>query len=316
MKKSIAVSLILGLILSGCIAKTDPDPDPEPEIKETLETVAIKRDLLVLLSAYPDAFTDISLTEGKISLTLASGETLIYDDGLTKTYDEKINGADLQDMLEQPYPLSDATGIASENNDPGRFRVYAFFDALYGSTKEATYANLIKVTYGTQSLKFSKISGAADALQAASDEAAALVATEASVSAYLYPSSGTYNYRYISGTTILSMHAYGIALDMKYNNQDYWQWADPVKAEARIVNYPKALVKIYESHGFIWGGKWNHFDTVHYEYRPELILKAQWFSAPIDLTKAWATGADTTDLNVQEAIKMIDDRLSALYETD
>lgn len=314
MKKSIVVSLILGLILSGCIQKTDPDPDPE--IKETLETVALKRDLLVLMSAYPDVFTDIKLAESKVTLTMASGVTLIYDDGLTKSYDEKINGADLQDMLEQPYPLVKATGIASENNDPGRFRVYAFFDELYGSTKEATYANLIKVTYGSQSLKFSKISGAAAALQAASDEAAALAATDPSVSAYLYPSSGTYNYRYISQTTILSMHAYGIALDMKYNNQDYWQWADPIKAEARIVNYPNALVEIFENHGFIWGGKWNHFDTVHYEYRPELILKAQWFSAPIDLTKPWAFGADLQDPAVQDLIKFIDDHLMALYDTD
>jgi len=312
MKKSIAVSLILGLVLSACGAK----PDPKPEANETLETVSIKRDLLVLMTAYPGFFTSIQVTDGKVVLTLSDGKTLPYDDGYTKTEDQKFNDPDLQDMLEQLYPLSEATGIASDNNDPGRYRVYAFFDALYGDSKEATTANLIKVTYGTQSLKFSKINGAAAALQAASDEAAALAASTPSVSAYLYPSSGTYNYRDIAGTDNLSMHAYGIALDMKYNSQDYWLSADPVKAEARILNYPKAMVKIFESHGFIWGGKWHHFDTVHYEYRPEIILKAQWFSAPIDLTQPWATGADTGDTEVKALIKTIDDSLVALYETD
>ncbi|NUM57423.1 MAG: M15 family metallopeptidase, partial [Bdellovibrionaceae bacterium] len=27
----------------------------------------------------------------------------------------------------------------------------------------------------------------------------------------------------------------------------------------------------FESEGFIWGGKWNHYDTMHFEYRPELF---------------------------------------------
>jgi D-alanyl-D-alanine carboxypeptidase len=25
------------------------------------------------------------------------------------------------------------------------------------------------------------------------------------------------------------------------------------------------------SYGFIWGGKWYHYDTMHFEYRPELM---------------------------------------------
>jgi hypothetical protein len=30
-------------------------------------------------------------------------------------------------------------------------------------------------------------------------------------------------------------------------------------------------VEIFERHGFIWGGKWGHFDTMHFEYRPEFF---------------------------------------------
>jgi hypothetical protein len=30
-----------------------------------------------------------------------------------------------------------------------------------------------------------------------------------------------------------------------------------------------------ERFGFIWGGKWHHFDGMHFEYRPELILYAR-----------------------------------------
>jgi hypothetical protein len=34
---------------------------------------------------------------------------------------------------------------------------------------------------------------------------------------------------------------------------------------------PMEIVEIFEKHGFIWGGKWGHFDTMHFEYRPELL---------------------------------------------
>ena len=38
---------------------------------------------------------------------------------------------------------------------------------------------------------------------------------------------------------------------------------------------PAAIVEIFERHGFIWGGKWYHYDTMHFEYRPELIALAK-----------------------------------------
>jgi len=31
------------------------------------------------------------------------------------------------------------------------------------------------------------------------------------------------------------------------------------------------IVEIFERHGFIWGGKWYHYDTMHFEYRPEML---------------------------------------------
>lgn len=27
----------------------------------------------------------------------------------------------------------------------------------------------------------------------------------------------------------------------------------------------------FERHGFIWGAKWYHYDSMHFEYRPELL---------------------------------------------
>nr|WP_297937988.1 M15 family metallopeptidase [uncultured Campylobacter sp.] len=32
---------------------------------------------------------------------------------------------------------------------------------------------------------------------------------------------------------------------------------------------PEEIVRVFEKHGFIWGGRWVSFDTMHFEYRPE-----------------------------------------------
>ena len=39
----------------------------------------------------------------------------------------------------------------------------------------------------------------------------------------------------------------------------------------RVNRIPYEIVEIFERHGFIWGGRWYHFDTMHFEYRPELL---------------------------------------------
>jgi hypothetical protein len=37
---------------------------------------------------------------------------------------------------------------------------------------------------------------------------------------------------------------------------------------------PYEIVEIFERHGFIWGGKWGHFYTMHFEYRPEFFVNS------------------------------------------
>ncbi|MGI5849132.1 MAG: M15 family metallopeptidase [Christensenellales bacterium] len=31
--------------------------------------------------------------------------------------------------------------------------------------------------------------------------------------------------------------------------------------------YDEGIVRVMESHYFIWGGKWSYFDILHFEYR-------------------------------------------------
>ncbi len=36
---------------------------------------------------------------------------------------------------------------------------------------------------------------------------------------------------------------------------------------------PREIMDIFEKYGFIWGGYWYHYDTMHFEYRPEILKK-------------------------------------------
>jgi hypothetical protein len=35
---------------------------------------------------------------------------------------------------------------------------------------------------------------------------------------------------------------------------------------------PEAVIKAFETFGFVWGGKWLFYDTMHFEYRPEILI--------------------------------------------
>ena len=88
--------------------------------------------------------------------------------------------------------------------------------------------------------------------------------------------AGTFVWRLISGTNRLSMHSYGVAIDINLNLSHYWQWDCRCKDENVPLSYRNKIaaqvVEIFEKHGFIWGGKWYHYDTMHFEYRRELLL--------------------------------------------
>jgi hypothetical protein len=93
------------------------------------------------------------------------------------------------------------------------------------------------------------------------------------LNALLIPSAGTYNCRVVADTGLPSMHASGAAIDISMAQSDYGIWAKG-KAGATIPyrnRIPFEIVGIFEAEKFIWGGKWYYFDTMHFEYRPEMF---------------------------------------------
>ena len=225
-----------------------------------------------LLAAYPDHLERI---DGNL-LVWRDGTSMPLDDGKgDKTFADWLADPDIEDTLSVPYPAGDVAAAPAKDVDPGRARNAAFFDKVYGNCRKGEVAkNLTTVVWlpkkAGQRLPFNKENGAARALQAVSAE---LDALPPRYDVFLYPSAGTYNCRVIAGTKRMSAHGHAIAIDIALKRSDYWRNAKPGKDGAYPYRnqVPAEIVGIFEKHGFIWGGKWHHYDTMHFEYRPELV---------------------------------------------
>lgn len=208
---------------------------------------------------------------------LSTGDSLLFDDGKEKGHQELLDDADVEDMFKQTYKLPD--GSPEYLFDPGRGRSEALFKAMYGSSAKEVERNLTTVEWFGQNVKFSKINGAADSLRTVAKE----LANHPELKPYL-KSSGTFYWRPVRGAKRMSAHSYGIAFDIGVDKSNYWQWTSGSNDELKKVEYqnkiPLELVKIFQKHGFIWGGAWYHYDTMHFEFRPDLLLYAEIMEDP------------------------------------
>jgi hypothetical protein len=122
---------------------------------------------------------------------------------------------------------------------------------------------------------FNSRNGAADALERVSRRLGELVAREPKLKEGVVSGVGTFCWRTIAGTRRLSMHALAIAVDVNPGRNPYWRHhRRPSDMLARRRDFPKDVLAAFEAEGFIWGGKWAEYDIMHFEYRPELLIKA------------------------------------------
>ena len=191
-----------------------------------------------------------------------------------KSFEEMLRRGSILDQMRLPYPAGISAAALVPQGDPGRIRNRAFFDKMYGDCWRGEVTPLlVPVVWLPQSwghtVRATSINGVAGRLAEVSAE---LDALPASVKRYVYPSAGTYNCRTVADTGEPSMHSWGAAIDINAAHADYWLWRGSGVIGAGLVNrIPLEIVAIFERHGFIWGGKWAHYDTMHFEYRPELL---------------------------------------------
>jgi|SRR5579871_1030965 len=203
--------------------------------------------------------------DGRWALALPDGKTIPYDDGRAKTFDEKLEHPDVEDAFAIPYRKGAIRPVTVENDDPGRVRLDAVFAATYGASERAV--DVVRVTLLGQPLRVHrKVAPVFARLDA---RLRGLVARDPSLAPFLQKLGGTFNWRNIAGTDRPSAHSYGVSVDINVERSDYWRWQKPPLHWVNKI--PQPIVDAFEAEGFIWGGRWYHFDTMHFEYRPELL---------------------------------------------
>lgn len=212
--------------------------------------------LLSIQSAYPDFIKDVN------------GNMLHLHDGAS--IEVNLSPSQL-DALRQVEYLSDIDRL---NSDVSRIRLHALLQKMYGDSEERVKSNLVEISWLPQTVNkkvlITRVNGVHEKLQIVSDE---LERLPKKFKKFVVKLSGSFNWRTIADSSELSPHAYGIAIDINKKYANYWKWdenkAGGVSYRNRI---PYEIIRIFERQGFVWGGRWLSYDTMHFEYRPEFIV--------------------------------------------
>lgn len=208
---------------------------------------------------------------GGWTLVLPDGTAIPYDDGRSKTLEEKLDAPDVEDAFSIPYRTGPIAPVTEAEEDPGRVRLDPLLRAIYapGGT-----VDLVEIAFLDQKLRVHRRT--APAFERVARRLEEAVALDSSLLPFL-KGLGTFLRRNIAGTDRPSPHSWGIALDLNAALSDYWRWGAeakrgrPLRWRNRV---PGAIVDAFEAEGFIWGGRWYHYDTMHFEWRPELLSQS------------------------------------------
>ena len=271
--------LLSVLLLAGCTGKVNGQSaaassgqTAEHEQAQEAVEAATPADTLpagvrTLLQVYPDQVCGYE--DGR--LLMADGTRIVYDDGREKDFVTMLDESDPEDMFLLTYDR-EAQVPVDKMSDAGRSRCEELFKSMYGHSAAEAQRKFDRVAWFGQQLQFTKVNGASDSLRAVAAE----MQQHPELIKYMKQAS-TFYWRSVRGAKRQSAHSYGIAIDINTSLSNYWLWSNPGAKELDKLKYenrvPSEVVTIFERHGFIWGGRWYHYDTMHFEFRPEFLCK-------------------------------------------
>lgn len=221
------------------------------------------------------AYPDLRVTGDPTVVILPGGAALPLETMREIAPKDMLFAPTIAEQFVYTYPLGfDLARRLKPFQDPGRLRNAAFFQALYFSDPYAARASLRSIPLGSLgegNFTVTRKHGVDCQLEAVLSH---LKTLRTDHTPFFRSLGGSFNWRRIAGADRLSTHSFGIAVDLNVDLGGYWRWS--AAREGHVGQYdnrmPADLVAAFERYGFIWGGKWHHYDGMHFEYRPELIL--------------------------------------------
>jgi len=267
----------------------------EPSADGSQPTPSGEREIQALARAYPEQVAEAALRDGEWSLRVGE-RWFCWAEGRLLPEELRAEREEFSPYRFYDYPLRlpplprlDAAArqrlkdYLAETEAAPPVRHEGLLGALYrAQTRVATEAHLVTVVVLGHTVRVhEQIAGP---LRAVAGSLEQLRRHNGEVRRFFEGIDGLagYNWRPIAGTQSRSYHSYAAAVDLvprSYGGKHaYWRWAMEQTEEWYALPYgsrwmvPSAVVRAFEEQGFIWGGKWFFFDTMHFEYRPEMLL--------------------------------------------
>jgi len=257
-----------------------------------------RKELLALRRAYPDRISDVVELDGEWA-ALIEGEWFFWEGGRLLPEDlrgnrESYGGIRFYSYIpgeyRTPIPDPETAAILRERGrkllEERPMRYPGFYDALYGiSSEEEGDRVMERITFlGLPTRVHPMI---VEPLRLVEEELLRERRDNHAVDEFLksIEEVGGFSWRSIAGTESRSYHSYGVAVDLVPASYDgvypYWRWAMAAGVDEwwnlpEDVRWeiPQEVIDVFERNRFIWGGKWLFFDSMHFEYRPEIFLLA------------------------------------------
>ena len=250
--------------------------------------------LRALAKAYPDRIGGVEFFDGDWTITVYN-ERFYYSGG-------RLLPASLKDQISDYAPLpfynylkelppwiAPTEEESARMREQDRFRENRqikrsshFYDTLWRSrNRDEAYDRVKQIRFLGHNIlvHYSILSQ----LSLVEDQILKTAKTNAAVRQWVsnLSSLDSWNWRNIASGGSRSYHSYGAAIDLLPKSlgglETYWFWTARSTPDWWTVPYssrfhpPDEVIKAFENFGFIWGGKWRFFDTMHFEYRPEIL---------------------------------------------
>ncbi len=291
----LALALALVLALASPLAGQDILPAGLPGAR----TFGAQEVLAALAEAYPGRFSPAHRVGADWGTEL-DGQTYLWAEGrllpAAQGSPGKAGPSAWAPQPFYPYPLdlppfrlpspeerTRIEALLAQRDSKPPAREASFLDRLWGASTEAqAWARQKRVRFLGKELLLHR--DLLEELALVEADIVALAGRDPQVAAWAdnLGEVSSYYWRDIAGTQSRSYHSYGAAIDLvpRKTGGRAWYWLDargsgldwlalPYGARSMV---PAAVVKAFESRGFIWGGKWLFWDTVHFEYRPEILV--------------------------------------------
>ncbi len=257
-------------VASAEVAQSTLDPR-ESALRADIRVRAFQR-------AYGTLIDSVTYRDDDLVFSMA-GEEIHFQDGRLLA-EERLERRERCDPIFYHYPLEMPQEPPPLPEGPTRLCTDVQ-DALWGRTESDLRARGRTIDFVERRVFVNDV--VANALERVERELYAIAATDRAVAAWIEEVQVAYSFidRGIAGTATRSQHAWGLAVDLVPHSYDgreaYWRWSRVWSRQWHEIpmderwSPPSRVVETFERHGFLWGGKWAHFDNIHFEYRPEIL---------------------------------------------